>query len=83
MIIAKTYKNYFDLGDNFYVKIPVIPEGYKAIRILKDVGMNVTATAVFTQQQAMELLNQLVRHPMTDISVKTFIEDGKGLYDIS
>lgn len=149
---AKTYKSYFDLGDNYYAKIPVIPEGYKAMRMLKDAGINVTATAVFTQQQALvasrsgadyvapyvsrldnisshgievvsdivqntldfeldtkvlaasfktvdqiyrvsmsrahsatispELLKQLIRHPMTDISVKTFIEEGKGLYDI-
>jgi fructose-6-phosphate aldolase 2 len=30
-----------------------------------------------------ELLMQLIRHPMTDISVKTFKEDSEGLYDIS
>jgi fructose-6-phosphate aldolase 2 len=29
-----------------------------------------------------ELLHQLVKHPMTDISVTQFEEDGKGLYDI-
>jgi fructose-6-phosphate aldolase 2 len=150
---AKKYKSYFDLGDNFYAKIPVIPQGYKAMRILKDAGINVTATAVFTQQQALvaakagadfvapyvsrldnisshgievvgdivqnmfefnlptkvlaasfktvdqihrvsmngahsatigpELLMQLIKHPMTDIGVKTFLEDGDGLYDIS
>lgn len=149
---AKKYKNYFDLGDNFYAKVPVIAEGYKAMKMLKDAGINVTATAVFTQQQALvasrsgadyvapyvsrldnisshgievvadivqnmidfdldtkvlaasfktvdqiyrvsmsgahsatispELLMQLIKHPMTDISVKTFIEDGEGLYDI-
>ena len=50
---AKTYKNYFNLGDNFYAKIPVSIEGYKAMRILKDAGINVTATAIFTQQQAL------------------------------
>ena len=50
---AKTYKNYFDVGDSFYIKIPVTSSGYKAIRILKDAGMNVTATAIFTQQQAL------------------------------
>jgi len=50
---AKAYKSYFDLGDNFYVKIPVTRQGYKAMRILSDAGMNVTATAVFTQQQAL------------------------------
>ena len=150
---AKTYKNYFDVGDSFYIKIPVTAAGYKAIRILKDAGMNVTATAIFTQQQALvaaragadfvapyvsrldnisshgievvrdiarnmndfglntrvlaasfktvdqihrvsmngshsatvspDLLMQLIKHPMTDISVKTFLEDGQDLYDIS
>ncbi|MBN2165123.1 MAG: fructose-6-phosphate aldolase [Marinilabiliaceae bacterium] len=150
---AKVYKNYFDMGDNYYVKIPVVPEGYKAMRILKDAGLNVTATAIFTQQQALvaaksgadfvapyvsrldnisshgidvvsdivqniidynlntqvlaasfktvdqiyrvsmkrahsatispELLMQLIKHPMTDISVKTFTEDGKDLYDVA
>lgn len=50
---AKKYKEYFDLGDNYYAKIPVSIEGYKAMRILKDAGINVTATAIFTQQQAL------------------------------
>lgn len=149
---AKIYKNYFDLGDNYYSKIPVTEEGYKAMKMLKDAGINVTATAIFTQQQALvaarcgadfvapyvsrldnisshgievvadivqnaydfnlntkvlaasfktvdqiyrvsmsrahsatinpELLHQLIKHPMTDISVDTFIKDGKPLYDI-
>lgn len=149
---AKKYKSYFGLGDNFYAKIPVISEGFKAMRILKDSGIKVTATAVFTQQQALvaakagadfvapyvnrldnisshgievvrdivknmndfnlntkvlaasfktvdqvyrvsmvgahsatvapDMLIQLIKHPMTDISVKTFLEDGRGLYDI-
>lgn len=50
---AKKYRSYFDFGDNFYAKIPVTPQGYKAMRILKDAGINVTATAIFTQQQAL------------------------------
>lgn len=50
---AKKYRSYFDMGDNFYAKIPVTQEGYKAMRILKDAGINVTATAIFTQQQAL------------------------------
>jgi len=149
---AKKYKTYFDLGDNYYTKIPVTPQGYKAMTILKDAGINVTATAIFTQQQALvaakagadfvapyvsrldnisshgidvvgdiaeniieyelktkvlaasfktvdqiyrvsmkrahsatispELLMQLIRHPMTDISVENFKTDGQGLYDI-
>ncbi len=150
---AKTYKTYFDLGDNFYAKIPVSIEGYKAMRMLKDAGINVTATAIFTQQQALvasragadfvapyvsrldnisshgievvgdivkntkefdldtkvlaasfktvdqihrvsmsgaqsatispELLFQLIKHPMTDISIAQFEKDGEGLYDVS
>ncbi len=149
---AKKYRSYFDFGDNFYAKIPVTPNGYKAMRVLKDAGINVTATAIFTQQQALvamkagadfvapyvsrldnisshgievvgdivenialyglngkvlaasfktvdqiyrtsmagahsatispELLHQLIKHPMTDISVKQFELDSEGLYDI-
>jgi fructose-6-phosphate aldolase 2 len=29
-----------------------------------------------------ELLHQLIKHPMTDISVKQFEADAEGLYDI-
>jgi fructose-6-phosphate aldolase 2 len=149
---AKKYRSYFDFGDNFYAKIPVTPNGYKAMRILKDAGINVTATAIFTQQQALvamkagadfvapyvsrldnisshgievvgdivqniqeygldskvlaasfktvdqiyrtsmagahsatispELLHQLIKHPMTDISVAQFVVDAEGLYDL-
>ncbi len=149
---AKKYKEYFDFGNNYYAKIPVTIEGFRAMRILKDAGMNITATAIFTQQQALvasksgadfvapyvsrldnisshgievvsdivkntqdynlptkvlaasfktvdqiyrvsmsgahaatinpELLYQLVKHPMTDISVRQFEIDGKDLYDI-
>ncbi|WP_346858633.1 transaldolase family protein [uncultured Draconibacterium sp.] len=50
---AKKYKEYFDLGNNYYAKIPVSVEGYKAMQMLKDAGINVTATAIFTQQQAL------------------------------
>jgi len=50
---AKKYRSYFDFGDNFYAKIPVTAQGYRAMRILKDAGVNVTATAIFTQQQAL------------------------------
>ena len=40
-------------GGDFYIKIPVSAEGLKAISILKGKGIKVTATAIFTQQQAM------------------------------
>lgn len=40
-------------GGDFYIKVPVSAEGLKAMRILKEKGIKVTATAIFTQQQAM------------------------------
>lgn len=40
------------VGGNFYVKIPVIPEGIKAMKILKKEGFGITATAIFTAEQA-------------------------------
>ncbi len=41
------------VGDPFYVKIPISPEGLKATMQLKKMGIGVTMTAIFTQQQAM------------------------------
>ncbi len=42
------------LGDGeFYVKLPVVPEGLRACRALKDKGIGVTMTAVFSAQQAL------------------------------
>lgn len=38
---------------NFYVKIPVTPQGIKAIKTLTGKGIPVTATAVFTPLQAL------------------------------
>ena len=40
-------------GDNFYAKIPVTAEGLKAIKLLKSSDMKITATAIFTPQQAL------------------------------
>ena len=53
IVEAKKYKEYFNLGENYYTKIPVTEQGIKAIRLAKDAGMKVTATAIFTQQQAI------------------------------
>ncbi len=41
------------VGGNFYVKIPISPEGLKATSILHKMGIKVTETAIFTQQQAL------------------------------
>lgn len=54
---AKYYRDYFDLKENCYVKIPVTKEGFKAIQMVKNSGMKVTATAIFTQQQALMAAN--------------------------
>ncbi|MDP4207954.1 MAG: transaldolase family protein [Bacteroidota bacterium] len=54
---AKKYREFFDLKNNYYVKIPVTKEGFRAIQMAKDAGMNVTATAIFTQQQAIIAAN--------------------------
>lgn len=41
------------VNGNFYAKIPVCQQGIKAIQMLKKEGIQVTATAIFTQQQAL------------------------------
>lgn len=41
------------LGDNTYVKVPVIPEGIKAMKKLHKEGVKITATAILTPQQAL------------------------------
>ena len=40
------------LGENTFIKIPVTPQGLKAIAILAKEGANVTATAIYNQMQA-------------------------------
>lgn len=40
------------LGNNTYIKIPTIPEGLRAMRILRSEGYHVTATAIYTPMQA-------------------------------
>ena len=40
------------LGNNTYVKIPAIPEGLKAMQILRGEGYHVTATGIYTPMQA-------------------------------
>lgn len=43
--------------ENFSVKVPVTTEGLKTMRILRDKGFNVTATAIFTASQALMAAN--------------------------
>lgn len=51
-MIKEAYKIIEVLGENTYVKIPVTREGLKAIKILSKEGINITATAIYTQMQA-------------------------------
>ena len=41
------------INGNFYIKIPTFEPGLKAMKILKKMGFKITATAIFTQQQAL------------------------------
>ena len=41
------------VGGNFYVKIPATAQGLRALRILKEKDVCVTATAIFSAQQAL------------------------------
>lgn len=40
------------LGHNTYIKIPTIPEGLKAMKLLSNRGFKITATAIYTPMQA-------------------------------
>lgn len=40
------------LGNNTYIKIPTIPEGLKAMQILRSEGYHITATGIYTPMQA-------------------------------
>jgi fructose-6-phosphate aldolase 2 len=50
---AKKYKILVGNKCDFYAKIPITQEGFRAIPMLKKAGINVTATAIFTHQQAL------------------------------
>ena len=40
------------MGNNTYIKIPTIPDGLRAMRILSSEGYHITATAIYTPMQA-------------------------------
>ena len=50
---ALKYRSILKEDVNLYIKIPVTPDGYKAMRLLKEQRFHITATAIFTQQQAL------------------------------
>lgn len=41
-----------NIDDKVFIKVPVSSEGLKVIRVLKERGINVTATAIYTKMQA-------------------------------
>jgi fructose-6-phosphate aldolase 2 len=41
------------IGGNLYIKVPVLKEGIKAMKILKEKNIKITATAILTPQQAL------------------------------
>lgn len=51
-MVTEGHKILAELGENTYIKIPAVPEGLKAIRILSGEGHRVTATAIYTPMQA-------------------------------
>lgn len=51
-MIKEAYKIIEELGRSTYIKIPVTREGLKAIKDLSKEGINITATAIYTQMQA-------------------------------
>lgn len=52
-IVKEAEYLYNVIGGNLYIKVPVIPEGIKAMKEIKKRGMKITATAIFTAQQAL------------------------------
>lgn len=41
-----------ELGENTLVKIPCVPEGFKAMKALRERGVRTTGTAIYTSMQA-------------------------------
>ena len=41
-----------ELGEETFVKIPAVPEGFKAMKLIATEGIRVTATAIYTPLQA-------------------------------
>lgn len=51
-MVEEGHKILEELGEQTYIKIPVTPEGLKAIKLLSAQGHRVTATAIYTPMQA-------------------------------
>lgn len=51
-MIEEAHRIVAELGENTYVKIPAVHEGFKAMKALHEEGIRLTATAVYTPMQA-------------------------------
>ena len=51
-MVEEAYKMTEILGKNTFIKVPSIPEGFKAMKILSSKGFKITATAIYTPMQA-------------------------------
>lgn len=51
-IIEEAHRIVNELGENTFVKIPSIPEGFKAMKLLYNEGIKTTATVIYTPLQA-------------------------------
>ncbi len=51
-MVAEAEKITEVLGKDTYVKIPSVVEGFKAMKILSEKGIHITATAIYTPMQA-------------------------------
>lgn len=56
-MIRDAHKLIDAIGPSVFIKIPVIPSGFAAIKKLSEEGISVTATAVYTPFQAMLAAN--------------------------
>ena len=51
-IVADAHRILKELGDDTFIKIPSVPEGFKAMKQLHKEGVRITATAIYTPMQA-------------------------------
>jgi len=51
--MLKEAKNYAKISDNIVIKVPLIPEGLKAVKILESEGIRTNTTLCFSAMQAM------------------------------
>lgn len=52
-MVKEAINNREQIGGNYYTKIPVTPEGIKAIKELKEIGIQILATTIYTPMQAL------------------------------